>query len=353
MNKRGIFALAGAAAGVGIGLAAQHSAIMRRRRNDPEAGERFGSIRGERSHEIRLEDGAVLFVEETGPDARSGAVFIHGSCMRTDMWHYQMRDIPDRRLIFYDLRGHGMSQPKGDDEFTIERLAEDLKYVISDAGLDEVVLVGHSIGGMIALDLCRLHPDLMGDPIKGLVLMNTTHRPALETLIGGAPLARLERAVRRPLDALGSRSEYVDRLRRIIKPSDAIFMAVSLSAFGPHASAKQIDFTYDMLADTPADVIFDLLRSFRDYEVTSHLGDVNVPTLVIGGSHDRITIGRASEEIAENLPKAELKILEGCGHMSMLERHREINRVLEDVFKDVLGEPAGGNGRAQEMKEVR
>ncbi|MFP5298803.1 MAG: alpha/beta fold hydrolase [Actinomycetota bacterium] len=339
MNRRGIWALAGAAAGVGAGLVAQHSVINRRRRNDPEGGQRFGTRRGERSRLLELEDGARIFVEETGPMSSRGAVFVHGSCMRTDMWHYQLPGIGGHRLIFYDLRGHGMSRPKGDAEFSIQRLVEDLRTVIEDSDLDEVVIVGHSVGGMIALDLCRLYPDDLGGRIKGLVLLNTTHRPAVETIIGGAPLARVERAIRRPLDALGARSDYVEYLRRVIKPSDTVFMAVSLAAFGPGASAKQIDFTYDMLAETPAEVIFDLIRSYRDYEVTEHLGGVNVPTLVIGGTHDRITIGRASEEIAERLPKAELKVLEGCGHMSMLERHREVNRSLEAFFDDVLGNP--------------
>lgn len=340
MKRSGILALAGAAAGVGAGLVAQRSVVNRRRRNDPEGAERFGTRRGERSRMLALADGAQIFIEETGPaDSKRGAVFLHGSCMRTDMWHYQLPGIGGHRLVFYDLRGHGMSQPKGSAPYSIERLVEDLRAVIDDAGLEEVVLVGHSVGGMVALDLCRMYPEDLGSHIKGLVLLNTTHRHAVETLIGGAPLARVERVIRRPLDAVGSRAAYVEQLRRVIKPSDTVFMAVSLAAFGSGASAKQIDFTYDMLAETPADVIFDLIRSYRDYEVTDHLGGVNVPALVIGGTHDRITIGRASEEIAEGLPKAELKMLEGCGHMSMLERHREVNRSLGSFFDDVLGEP--------------
>lgn len=255
------------------------------------------------------------------------------------MWHYQLPGLGGHRLVFFDLRGHGLSRPKGSDDYSIRRLVEDLREVIDHAGLEEVVIVGHSVGGMMALDLCRLYPDDLGSRIKGLVLLNTTHRPAAETLIGGAPLARLERVIRRPMDALGAKAEYVEYLRRVIKPSDTVFMAVSLAAFGPGASAKQIDFTYDMLAETSADVIFDLIRSYRDYEVTDHLSGVNVPTLVVGGTRDRITIGRASEEIAEMLPKAELKMLDGCGHMSMLERHREVNRLLESFFDDVLGRP--------------
>ena len=282
-------------------------------------------------------DGARLFVEEAGPESSKGAVFVHGSVLRSDVWHYQLGGIGDHRLVFMDLRGHGVSQPKGEAEYSISTMAEDLRAVIEDCGLDEVVIVGHSVGGMIALQLCHLHPDLLGSLVQGLVLTNTTHRPAYETLIGGAGVAKAERLLRHPLDMLGARHHTVERLRRIIKPSDSLFLAVAFAAFGNHASAKQIDFTYDMLSETPVDVIFDLIKAYRDYDVTDILGDITVPTLVLSGTHDRLTVSEASEFLAANLPKAELEIFEGCGHMTMLERYEDFNALLQRFLNDNLG----------------
>ncbi|MGH2753782.1 MAG: alpha/beta fold hydrolase [Actinomycetota bacterium] len=336
MNKRGVIALFGTAAGVGTGLVAQHSMIKRRRRDDPEGGEAFGTRRGVRSRSLPTADGSSIFIEEAGPESALGAVFLHGSCLRTDTWHYQLPGIGDHRLVFYDLRGHGLSQPKGSSPYSIETLARDLEIVVHDSELEELVLVGHSVGGMVALEFCRSNSELLGRRIKGVVLLNSTHRPAVETLIGGAAVSKIERATRRPFDALGDKAHYIDRLRRIIKPSDTVFMAVSVAAFGPNASAKQIDFTYDMLAETPIDVIFDLIKSYREFDVTHDLGQINVPAMVIGGTHDRLTIPKASEHLAENLPNAELKMLAGCGHMSMLERHRELNRTLERFLDEVF-----------------
>ncbi len=335
-KKTGLLALAGAAVGVGAGLAAQRSAVRRRRLNDTEVGESFGKRRGVRGRTIDLPDGARLFIEEAGPPSKRGAVFIHGSALRTDLWHYQLSGIGDHRLVFYDLRGHGLSQPKGDRRYSIGTLVDDLLAVIDDSGLEEVVLVGHSVGGMIALDLCSSRTDLLGSRIKGVVCVNTTHRPAYETVTGGAAIARLERVLRHPLDALGSYHTRVDRLRKVIKPSDSLFLAVSFAAFGPHASARQVDFTYDMLAETPTDVIFDLFKAYRDYDVTDVLPDVTVPVLVVTGTHDRITVPGASEFLAEHLPKAELKVFERCGHMTMLERHDEFNTMLATFFDEVL-----------------
>lgn len=341
MKKRGAAALAGAAIGIGAGLVAQRSAVSRRRRNDPEGGVRFGTKRGRRQRLIHLPDGADLYVEEAGPISSRGAIFVHGSALRTDLWHYQMDGIRGHRLVFYDLRGHGRSHPKGDLDFTIQNLARDLEAVMDDAELEEAVVVGHSVGGMIALQLCALRNEWLGSRLKGIVLCNTTYRPVYDTSVGGAVVSKLERIIRHPLDAVAGQHDRIERLRKIVRPTDQLFFAVAYAAFGPGASAKQIDFTYDMTADTSADVIFDLVKCYRDYDVTDVLQEVTIPALVIAGTHDRLTIAGASEHIAQYLPKAELEILEGCGHMTMLERHDEFNDMVGRFLDDVLGPPAG------------
>jgi pimeloyl-ACP methyl ester carboxylesterase len=337
LKKQGVVALAGAATGVAVGLATQRAMVKRRRRNDPEAGERFGTRRGIRPRTISLSDGADAFMEEAGPPSTKGAVFVHGSALRTDLWHYQLPGLGDHRLVFYDLRGHGVSREKGSARFSIPGLANDLVEIMDAAELEEAVVVGHSIGGMIALDLAHARGDLLGTRVKGLVLANTTYRPGVETVAGGAALAHVERILRRPLDVIGRRAPTIDKLRAVVRPSDLLFLTVAFGGFGPGAPASQVDFVYDMLSETPSDVIFDLISSYRDYDVTEVLGDVTVPALVIGGSSDRITVPAASGYLAEHLPKAELKMFDRCGHMPMLERHREFNEVVRAFLDDTLG----------------
>ena len=210
--KKGVLALAGAAVGLGIGIAAERSILKRRRLNDRQAGERFGTRRGERSQKITLRDGAVAFIEEVGPESSKGLVFIHGSALRTDLWHYQMPGVGGQRLIFYDLRGHGLSE-RGEADYSIATLAEDLEEIIDACGLEEVVIVGHSVGGMIALRFAVDNLDLLGSKVKGMALLNTTYGPTVETLAGGATIARFERVTRRPFDLLGTQAEKLERLR--------------------------------------------------------------------------------------------------------------------------------------------
>jgi pimeloyl-ACP methyl ester carboxylesterase len=337
MKRSNGVALATAAVGLVAGVIAERLALKKRRARDPEADVAFGTKRGERSHRLDIPDGASLFIEESGPRSKRGVVFVHGSGLRTDMWHYQMDAFEGRRLVFYDLRGHGLSQSKGEDDYSIERLARDLRAVIEDARLEEVVIVGHSVGGMVAQQLCLDYPELQGDVVKGLVLLNTTYGPAIETVLGGAAIARLERYARRPFDLLGNQSVRLDKLRTVIKPSDAMFWGVAFAAFGPGASAHQVDFVYDMTSETPSDVIFDLIKSYRDFDAGSQLDEITVPCLVISGTDDRLTLSEASVFLADHLPKAELQLLEGVGHMSMMERYTDVNAMLERFFSDTLG----------------
>ena len=344
MKKSSGVALASAAATLAAGVVVERLALKKRRQRDTEVRQEFGSRRGERSHHIDMPDGARLFVEESGPRSKRGVVFVHGSALRTDMWHYQMEAFDGRRLLFYDQRGHGLSSPKGDSDYTIARLALDLLAVIDDAGLEEVVIVGHSVGGMVAQQLCLDYPEQQGDRVKGLVLLNTTYGPAIETVLGGAAFARLERYARRPFDLIGAHSARLDSLRAVIKPSDAMFWGVAFAAFGPRASARQVDFVYDMTAETASDVIFDLLKSYGAFDAHARLHEITVPCLVVGGREDRLTLSDASEYLAEHLPKAELHVFDGVGHMSMMERHREVNKMLERFFADTLGRK--GKGRS-------
>ncbi|MGH2699158.1 MAG: alpha/beta fold hydrolase [Actinomycetota bacterium] len=337
MRRSSGVALATAAAGLAAGVVAERVALNKRRARDTEADQEFGTRRGERSRRLVMPDGAQLFIEESGPRSKRGVIFVHGSALRTDMWHYQMNAFEGRRLLFYDLRGHGLSQPKGEDEYSIGRLAQDLLAVIDDAGLEETVIVGHSVGGMVAQQLCLEHPDMQGELVRGLVLLNTTYGPAIETVLGGAAIARLERYARRPFDLLGTHSARLDKLRAVIKPSDAMFWGVSFAAFGPQASAHQIDFVYDMTAETATDVIFDLIKSYRDFDARERLDEISVPCLVVTGTEDRLTLSDASTYLAGHLPKAELHLLEGVGHMSMMEKHDEVNRMLDRFFQDTLG----------------
>jgi pimeloyl-ACP methyl ester carboxylesterase len=105
-------------------------------------------------------DGVTLRYIETGT-GEPPILFIHGwTCNRTN-WRDQIPHFAKKhRVVAVDLRGHGESD-KPDQDYTIEGFVDDVAWLIGKLGLERPVVVGHSMGGMIALNLVRRQPKLV------------------------------------------------------------------------------------------------------------------------------------------------------------------------------------------------
>ena len=131
-------------------------------------------------------DGVVLHaeVDEITPYAESRRsqsadptiVFVHGYALNLDCWHFQREAFRGKhRMVFYDQRSHGRSERSDREHATIDQLGDDLARVINElAPKGDVVLVGHSMGGMSIIALAERHPELFAKRVKGVALVSTT-----------------------------------------------------------------------------------------------------------------------------------------------------------------------------------
>jgi pimeloyl-ACP methyl ester carboxylesterase len=101
-------------------------------------------------------DGAKVHYESYG-EGKEAVVFIHGWTCDLTFWRGQAPVYEERRSLLIDLPGHGQSA-KPDVSYTQERFARAVDAVMRDAGVDRAVLVGHSMGGPVALTFLRLFP---------------------------------------------------------------------------------------------------------------------------------------------------------------------------------------------------
>jgi pimeloyl-ACP methyl ester carboxylesterase len=103
-------------------------------------------------------DGSTLFYDEAGR-GDPPIVFIHGwTCDHTYFSPQFDHFSRDHRVVAVDLRGHGQSATK--DDYTISAFAGDVAWLCAELGLQRPVVVGHSMGSLIALEIARAHPDL-------------------------------------------------------------------------------------------------------------------------------------------------------------------------------------------------
>ncbi|MBL8689448.1 MAG: alpha/beta hydrolase [Rhodospirillaceae bacterium] len=109
----------------------------------------------------------TLHVDDGGK-GRPPVVLLHAFSGNADHWTAQLtHQRKKRRAIAFDFRGHGRSEMPTIEELTVDRMADDVASVVNKLGLYDFVLVGHSIGGSVAIDYAAGHPDR----VAGLVVI--------------------------------------------------------------------------------------------------------------------------------------------------------------------------------------
>ena len=157
--------------------------------------------------EVRVR-GADLHYEVCGRG--DPVVLCHGFLDNCSVWKDLAETMAGKHtVVLYDQRGHGLSdKPRGD--YSVRSLAEDLHGLILGLHLDRAALVGHSLGGMIALTLALEHPPL----VSKLVLVCTTARLVPQPQITGRVVAGMSRLV--PYEVF---AEKIMKLR-VVDPSE-------------------------------------------------------------------------------------------------------------------------------------
>jgi non-heme chloroperoxidase len=256
----------------------------------------------------------------------------HGVTLSVRTWVKQMDSLPAAgfRTIAFDHRGHG-SSTAGSDGHTLDTLAADMHCVLEGMDLRDAVLVGHSMGGIAAQLLCLRHPEVAAERLAGLVLLSTLSR----TSISANPILRslLEQVASVTLDAGGAM-----KLRNL-------GLLVARVGFGRNPVPSHVELTRQMIVECDPATRKAAPSALLGLDLTAELGAIDVPTLVIGGTHDVITPPAEARRIAETIPGARLELLDGAGHMVMLERADELDDLVTGFAREVQstrGEVRGG-----------
>lgn len=319
-----------AAAGAAAGLAAERYAIGRARlRPDPDARERFFEHRGDRELAVEADDGVLLHVEVVDGPGRADdvtVVFCHGYTQQQAVWHYQrqsLADDPIGRLVFWDQRSHGRSGRSSEEHSTIDQLGRDLLAVIEAAApTGPLVLVGHSMGGMTVMALADSHPELFADRVVGVALVGTSAGDLAQVTFGLPTAVLPVTRVALPFLTRGMHRRPARYERGRTLGTDLAYVLSRRIAFGENeVSPSVVELVEKMAAAVPVDVIADFYDTFMSHDKLAALHVlVGVETLVLCGSADRLTPVAHSRAIAATLPEAQLVVVEGAGHMVMLER---------------------------------
>jgi pimeloyl-ACP methyl ester carboxylesterase len=247
---------------------------------------------------LSIEELKVRYVERHPVPTRAApVVFIHGAGGTHQHWLYQVRDIPHSRSYALDLPGHGRSEGAGRD--SIQAYGDWLVSFLDMAGLDQAILAGHSMGGGIALDVALRYPAR----VAGLGLIAT-----------GARL-RVAPAI---LEGFRQNPEHTVRL-------------VTEWAFGPEAPAELVRQSRRQMEAVPGEVFLSDFAACDRFDVMARLGEIAAPVVVVCGTKDVMTPPKYSTYLRDHVSGAEMYLIEGAGHMVMLEKPAEVARALGDL----------------------
>ncbi|HET9078692.1 MAG TPA: alpha/beta hydrolase [Acidimicrobiales bacterium] len=334
---------AGLAGGLAAWTGLNRAAVRRFSRRDDRVGPgELEAPPGVREHALTASDGWTVRVIECGPPAGRPVLLLHGITLSAAVWPYQLRDLADRgcRVLAVDLRGHGGSGPapgsgppsRGAPGLTLDRLADDVYEVMEQLDLRHAVVVGHSMGGMVALRMLERRPDQAAGlgRVAGLVLAATS---ASATRRRGMPGLSDAVALSQPLAS--SLAGLAARLPGPTLPAHDLAFLLARVTFGRDSSPGQVLFTGRMTSDVPVRVSAGLLLEILHFDAEDLLSGLGLPVTIVVGDHDLMTPLTQSRFMAARIPEASLVVLPGCGHMVMLERPAELDEAIADLIRRV------------------
>lgn len=241
-------------------------------------------------------NGTTLNVFESGA-GESTLLFPHYFGGSGRSWDEVTTRLPDVRCIAPDLRGFGDSDAPGGSTYSVDENADDIAALIEALGVERWTLVGHSMGGKIALALAARRPA----GLQKLVLLAPSP-PTPE------PIPDQER--KRLLDGYGDRQAAEQTFRAITSP--------------PLSSQLHNRVLEDNLRSS-REAWRAWLESGSREDISARISRIEVPVMVLGGECDGgITPALLQREIVERIDGAQLRVVSGAGHLLPLEAPHEV-----------------------------
>jgi len=250
------------------------------------------------------------------------------------IWRYLQPALAQtERVLHWHYPGHGRS-PKPADALglTIPSLADDAVRVLNAARLKRSVVIGHSMGVQVALEMHRRHRSR----VEALVLVCGSPGHPLDTFHDTSILRTLLPFLRRTTEAV---PQGVSALARAAVRSGLALELALLFEVNPklvHREDLEPYFAHFLSMDPR--LFLRTMQAASEHSAEDHLSAVDVPTLVIGGDRDRFTPPWLSRRMALTIPGAELVMVPGGSHTTPLEAPARVNEAVADFLRRRVSE---------------
>lgn len=293
---------------------------------DPPSLPPGGDLRGSRtpqqrgvprSHFIRVQ-GVDLHCLEWGTPTAPPLLLLHGGAAHAHWWdHIAPAFAQDYRVLALDLRGHGDSGWFVPPAYEVEDYVADVAEVMTALNLVRPVLIGHSLGGFVAMACAIAAPQA----VRALVVVD------IGTRLGGSRFLRLLRAV--PPPVYRDEADLLSRFRLL--PVETSASPALLREIARHSVRAQVDGSLRLKCDRAT-----LTRGPRD--LRAQLAQIHCPTLFVRGEKSDNVSAATLHTLATCCPRAQGVAIEGAGHHVFLDQPEAFLRAVQTFLGAVLSQ---------------
>ena len=260
---------------------------------------------------VELDGRRVSYLTAGDSAAAPAILLIHGSGVSAGSWVNQLRGLLTAfRVAAIDLPGHGKSDPI--PRASVEEYAETVAKFLEALGSGPVLVVGHSLGGAIAIALAAQRPHA----VTGLVLLASCAKlPWVDSSWG-----RLLPYLPGPL----WKTFFISTAQKLL--------------FAPGVPGHVVSLGMQELRSCRAETILKDLQAAKAMDLTQQATGLDVPTLILCGSQDRLTPPALSAHLGGLIPRSRLSLIEGAGHMLLLEAPARVNEEVLSFAKSLMVE---------------
>jgi pimeloyl-ACP methyl ester carboxylesterase len=261
----------------------------------------------------------------------------NGVGVGTFFWKYVTRAFLDRfTVLTWDYRGHGRSDRRIDPrdmDLGVARHADDLAAVIEGVAGRRVpaLLIGHSMGCQVVLEVRRRHPDLCA----GLVLVLGTAGKALGTFFDNPRSPVYFKLAHKLIFGIGSASNEI--ARPLLESPLAWFVARKLKLVDPYYAPREDMLAYmHHLATLDLQLFIETVIRTDEHDAWDLLPTLDRPLLIIAAENDKFTPLWCSYKIQRDTPGAEILVLADASHAALIEQPDTINQRIERFLVERL-----------------
>jgi pimeloyl-ACP methyl ester carboxylesterase len=266
-------------------------------------------------------NGISLHYLDWGPAEAPPVVLLHGITGHARVWdHLAERLLPGRRVLALDQRGHGDSDPAPDDDYRVGAMADDVAAFAGSLRLDRFALVGHSMGGRIAIKYAADH----AARLDRLVIID------IGPDINLAGLQRVRDMMAKSPERIESEEWAVEYIRRANPLQDVGMLRERVRHGLKRLPDGELTWKY-------AKGLRDMMREGRRdaVDLWEPLPRIPCPTLIVRGAESDILAPEVAKKMAERLPDGRVVEIEGAGHTVPADRPEEFVREI----RGFLGSP--------------